>query len=132
MEHKTYQTSHSADLIITISDLTKIEFHSAILKRVRMKEIELEIAKQLFTNYEKDTELMNVVEIDKRIQNQAVQLLNRHAATRNFRTLDSLQLSYAIVSNEHFVIDYFVASDKSLLEAAKLYFLIYNPTSDTE
>ncbi|MFQ5771587.1 MAG: type II toxin-antitoxin system VapC family toxin [bacterium] len=118
---------YSTDLILTISDITKIEFHSAILKRVRMNEIELDIAKQVFSDFEKDMELMNVVEIDKSIKNRAVQILDELAPTRNFRTLDSLQLSSAIILNESFPIDYFIASDERLLDVVKLYFPIYDP-----
>lgn len=118
---------YSTDLILTMSDLTPIEFRSAFLKRVRMNEIELDIAKQVFLDFEKDMELMNVVEIDKSIKDRAVQLLDEQAVSRNFRTLDSLQLSSAIISNESFPIDYFIAADERLLDLAQLYFSIYNP-----
>ena len=56
---------YSTDLILTISDLTPIEFRSAFLKRVRMDEIELDIGKQVFLDFEKDMELMNVVETNQ-------------------------------------------------------------------
>jgi hypothetical protein len=37
----SFLTIHQSDLIITISDLTKIGLHSTFLKRVRMKQIDL-------------------------------------------------------------------------------------------
>jgi len=118
---------YSTDLILTISDLTKIEFCSALLKRVRMNEIEIDIEKQVFSGFEKDMDLINVVEIDKSIKDRAVQLLIEQASTRNFRTLDSLQLSSAIISNQSFPIDYIIAADERLLDVAKFYFPFYNP-----
>lgn len=122
-----FLTSHSTNLFLTISDLTLIEFRSAFLKRVRMQEIKLEMVTQVFANFEQDIELMNIVEIDKWIKNRAIELLDEHAAIRNIRTLDSLQLSSAIISNESFAIDYFVTTDQRLLDIAQLYFQIYNP-----
>ena len=53
-----FLTQHASDLILTISDLTPIEFHSAFLRRVRMKEIELDIANQVFSDFKKDMELI--------------------------------------------------------------------------
>ena len=118
---------YSTDLFLTISDLTPIEFRSALLKRVRIEEIELNTTTQVITDFEKDMELMNIVEIEKSIKERAIELLDEHASTKNFRTLDSLQLSAAIISNESFTIDYFIAADQRLLDVAQLYFQIYNP-----
>jgi predicted nucleic acid-binding protein len=43
---------HQSDLIITISDLTKIELHSTFLKRVRMKQIDLKTVYQVFDSFD--------------------------------------------------------------------------------
>jgi predicted nucleic acid-binding protein len=118
---------YSADLFLTISDLTPIEFRSAFLKRVRIKEIELDTAMQVFTDFERDIELMNIVEIDRSIKDRAIELLDKHASTKNFRTLDSLQLSSAVISNESFAIDFFIAADQGLSDVAEPYFQVYNP-----
>lgn len=118
---------HSADLFLTISDVTPIEFHSAFLKRVRIEEIEFDTAAQVFSDFEKDKKLMNVVEVDTSIKDHAIGLLDEYAATRNLRTLDSIQLSCAIISNESFSSDYFVSADQRLLDVAQIYFPIYNP-----
>ena len=45
----------------------------------------------------------------------------------SLRTLDSLQLASAIFSNNYSKIDYFVSSDKKLLNVAKEFFQIINP-----
>ncbi len=122
-----FLVGQSADLFLAISDLTPIEFHSAFLKRVRIEEVEFEKVTQVFADFEKDKKLMNVIEIDKSIKDHAIDLLDEYAGTRNLRTLDSLQLSCAIISNESFTIDYFVSADQRLLDVAQLYFPIFNP-----
>lgn len=118
---------NSSDLFLTISDLTPIEFHSALLKRVRMEEIGLDTAIKIFTNFSKDLELMNIIEIDRSIKNFAVDLLKEHASTKTLKTLDALQLSSAIISNNNFTIDYFIASDRRFLDLARLFFKTHNP-----
>jgi predicted nucleic acid-binding protein len=45
-----FLTLHQSDLIITISDLTKIELHSTFLKRVRMKQIDLKAVYQALSH----------------------------------------------------------------------------------
>jgi len=45
----------------------------------------------------------------------------------SLRTLDSLQLASAIYSNNYSKIDYFVSSDKKLLNIVKEFFQIINP-----
>lgn len=118
---------YSSDLILTISDLSLIEFRSVLLRRVREKEIDIDTSKQVFNNFDQDTELMNLIEINKIIKNRAQHLIIDHGSTHTIKTLDSLQLSSAIVANDNFPIDYFLAADTNLLDLAKLYFTIYNP-----
>jgi uncharacterized protein with PIN domain len=54
--------SHSENLIITISDLSKIEFHAAFLKCVRTGEIELLVAENIFVNFDEDSKWLNIIE----------------------------------------------------------------------
>jgi len=122
----------SGNLVLSISDLAKIEFHSAILKRTRAKEIKIETAKQVLFDFDHDLRLLNIIEINRPIKDRAVQLLDEFASTMNLRTLDSLQLASAILSVDNFLIDYFVASDTRLLDLAKNYFSTFNPTESNE
>jgi len=123
---------YSSDLILTISDLIILEFHSAILRRVRMKQIGVDLARQLFEELNKDTAWMNITEVDKSVKTEAANLLSTHAPTKNFRTLDSLQLATAIVAHERLPINYFITADERLLEIAQNYFSIYNPLKQSK
>lgn len=117
------------DLILTITDISRIEFHSAFLKRVRKKEIELEIVKEAFSCFEDDLLMFNVVEVDEAVKSLAINLLDSLAHEKGLRTLDSIQLSIAIIINQIFRIEYFVTSDKNLSNVAKDYFTIFDPES---
>jgi predicted nucleic acid-binding protein len=122
-----FLTLHQNDLVITISDLTKIELHSTFLKRVRMKQIDLKTVYQVFESFDNDAKMFNVIEVNHEIKKFAITLLNGVAYKRSLRTLDAIQLSSAIVSHQLFPIDYFVTADKKLLRVAKDYFPSFNP-----
>lgn len=131
-ENITVLLNHSAkDLIMTISDITKIELHSAFLKRVRIKEIDLDIVRNVFTAFEKDIEMFSVIEVDDVVKSFAIQLLDSTAYQTGLKSLDAIQLSTAIVSHQFVAIDYFVACDKNLLNVAKYYFNVINPEFET-
>lgn len=123
---------YEVDLVITISDLSKIEFHSAFLKRVRMNEIDEQTVKEAFEEFENDTIMMNIVDTDLQVKNAAISLLDNIAVTKSLKTLDALQLATAILTNQFYPIDYFIAADKKLLEIAQTYFQVYNPIASTE
>jgi predicted nucleic acid-binding protein len=122
-----FLTLHQSDLIITISDLTKIELHSTFLKRVRMKQIDLKAVYQVFESFDSDTKMFNVIEVNHEIKKFAITLLNSVAYKRSLRTLDAIQLSSAIVSHQIVPVDCFVTADKKLLKIAKDYFSSFNP-----
>ena len=119
------------DLILTIADISKIEFRSAFLKRVRTKEIELEIVKKAFSCFENDLFMFNVVKVDDAVKSLAINLLDSIANEKALRTLDSMQLSTAIITNQILPIGSFVTSDKNLSTVAKDYFPIFDPESPT-
>ena len=85
------------------------------MKRVRTKEIKINIVKEVFSYFDKDLNFINVVEIDRTIKEKAIELLNEHAIVNNLKTLDSLQLASAIIFNQNLSFDYFIASDQTLL-----------------
>jgi predicted nucleic acid-binding protein len=124
----SFLNTRSSDLVLTLSDLTPIELWSAFYKRMRMNEIDHKKIKMILKNFENDARLLNIVEINKTIKTRARQLLSDHGTIKSIRTLDALQLATAIISNEHLPIDFFLAADKNLLDTAKIYFQIYNPT----
>jgi predicted nucleic acid-binding protein len=122
-----FLTIHQGDLIITISDLTKIELHSTFLKRARMKQIDLKTVYQFFGSFDNDARMFNVVEVNHEIKKFAISLLNSVAYKRSLRTLDAIQLSTAVVSHQTIPVDYFVTADKKLLRVANDYFPAFNP-----
>ena len=61
----------SQNIVLTVSDLTKIEFHSDLLKHARTKDIEIETAKQVLYDFDNDLRSMNIIEINKPIQDRA-------------------------------------------------------------
>jgi uncharacterized protein len=120
-------SQYSADLYISISDITPIEFHSAIYKQVRTNKIKNETAAVILESFITDINYFNIIEIDTIIKDNTINLLNRHGTELSLKTLDALQLSSAIISNINFPLDYFVTSDKNLIKISDNYFRIFNP-----
>jgi predicted nucleic acid-binding protein len=119
--------TNADDLILTIADISLLEFHSAVLKRVRIKEVTLKTAKAILAAFENDLALFNVVEVDSETKQIAKGLLLQEAAKRNFGTLDALQLSAALSVDSVLPVDWFVTADKALLNIAGGYLRVFNP-----
>lgn len=117
----------SEELFLTMSDLTKIELHSSLLKKYREKKIDDKSLAEVFQLFEVDFKKYNIIVIDGVIKNIALSLLDSLGIKYSLRSLDSLQLASAIFSNNYSKIDYFVSSDKKLLNIAKEFFQIINP-----
>ena len=115
------------NLVLTIADIAKIEFHSAILKRVRKKEVSMKTAGGIFAAFEKDISMFNVVDVDAGVKNKALDLLKTIASKRGLSTLDSIQLATALMAHQVYPVDVFVTSDRLLFAVAKEYFNIFNP-----
>ncbi len=120
------------DIVITISDLSRIEFHSAFLKRVRMKEIDFSTVQQAFKEFENDLTMINVVETTSEVKEFAISLLDNIAPDKNLRTLDALQLATALTVNQFYRVSYFIAADQRLLEVAAEYFDTFDPVEFEE
>lgn len=122
-----FLAQHQSDLIITVSDLPRIELHSTFLKRVRMKQIDLSDAYQVLAAFDHDTQMFNIWAIDSEVKENASALLKNVAHKKSLRTLDAIQLSTAIISHQIISVDYFVTSDKKFFKVAKDYFPAFNP-----
>ncbi len=90
------------DVILTISDVCKIEFHSAFLRRVRTQEIEREIVEQVFQYFEQDLQFYHIIEVNDSVKQFAIDLLNNFAWNQGLKTLDSIQLASALISHQWF------------------------------
>jgi len=122
-----YLAGISEELFLTTSDITKIELHSALLKKYREKQIDDKNLAEVFQLFDKDFQKFNIIVVDRFIKNIALSMLDSLGIKYSLRTLDSLQLASAIYSNNYSKIDYFVSSDKKLLNIVKEFFQIINP-----
>ncbi len=124
-----FVSKHAENLFLSVSDLTAIEIHSALLKRVRQREIGRETAQNIFLEIENDFQSYNVITVDETVKQSSVRLIDALGVYYNLRTLDALQLASALVANSFSMVDFFVSSDKNLLSAAELFFAVKNPTT---
>lgn len=85
---------------VFLSEITKLEFASTVWKKFRLKEVSQEQVLGLLATFEKDFEKYTFVQIDNVIVEQARILLTRYG-TQGLRTLDSVQLSTAILLNTY-------------------------------
>jgi predicted nucleic acid-binding protein len=122
-----YLADISEELILTTSDITKIELHSTLLKKYREKQINDKNLAEVFRLIDIDFQKLNIITVDRFIKNIALTMLDSLGLKYSLRTLDSLQLSSAIFSNNYSRIDYFVSSDNKLLNIVKEFFQILNP-----
>ncbi|HED38506.1 MAG TPA: PIN domain-containing protein [Ignavibacteria bacterium] len=126
-EFSKYLSEISQELFITISDITKIELHSALLKKYRTKEITQKNLSKVFQLLDKDFQNFNIIATDNIVKNISIIMLDNLGIKYSLKTLDSLQLASAFFFNNYSKIDYFVSSDKKLLNISKEYFQILNP-----
>ena len=101
---------------VFISELSKIEFTSAILKKVRTQEITENQANTTIQFFESDFEKYKFVDLNQIILNNASQLIIKYGS-QGLRTLDSIQLSTAIALIQN--VNLFIAADKLLLKLFK-------------
>jgi predicted nucleic acid-binding protein len=96
---------------IFISEIAKVEFVSALYKKVRMNETRLEDAKRAINLFNDDIEKYLIVPIEKNLIIKAKQLIIMYGID-GLRTLDSIQLASALaVKNE---VNKYFTSDKLL------------------
>ncbi|EDN66474.1 conserved hypothetical protein [Beggiatoa sp. PS] len=119
------------NLVITMTDISRVECHSALMKRVRIGKLSLKNAREALIGFEQEIKVFHLVEVDILAKELAIHLLNQIAHQYNLATLDAMQLATAILSHQDVAIDYFVACDKRLLNFAKQYFNTFNPEIET-
>lgn len=96
---------------VFLSELTKIEFASTFLKKVRMKQISEINAKEILDVFESDLKNYTFIPTDQNIVESAKSLIAKYGVN-GLRTLDSLQLSTAIYLKNSAGL--FITSDKLL------------------
>jgi uncharacterized protein len=122
-----FLNANAHDLIVTISDITRTEFHSAFLRRVRMKEIPATPVFAVFHLFDRDLKMFNHIAVDATVKNMATTLLDNIAHQRGLRSLDAFQLAAALFCHHIVPVDRFVTSDEKLGKIAEDYFTVFNP-----
>ena len=114
---------------IWISELARMEFLSAIFRRLRNKEISDEQLNEAIEGFEKQIHPFNVEPLGQVILKEAEVLLKRHGKKRGFRALDAIQVgTFSLISEKGW---YFVATDEMLCEVAKdMGFAAINPLKE--
>lgn len=123
----SFLAKSESDLTLSISQLSILEFHTAFMRRVFMKDIDLENTKEILNLFQKDLPSFGIISMDSNLIIESLKLINIIAGRFNLRTLDSIQLTCCIMTNDIIPIDYFISSDIKLLNVVKNYFQIYNP-----
>lgn len=108
--------SNSIDSIY-ISEITGIEFSSAVWKKCRKQEISENIAQILIEKFEIDSANYQFVNQNDKIIKLSKNLIAKHWKT-GLRTLDSIQLASVLIVKKD--IDYFFTSDMILSEVATI------------
>ena len=80
---------------IFLSEISKIEFDSAVWKKVRMKDLDINGAEEIVESFESDYANYTFIQIESQLLQQARALVSKHG-TEGLRTLDALQLASAI------------------------------------
>ncbi len=80
---------------VFISELSKIEFASAIWKKVRLREMTSAQGLTLIRGFLSDIDRYELIPIDRVVVDSALILLNRHGE-QGLRSLDAIQLASAI------------------------------------
>lgn len=96
---------------IFLSELAKIDFNSAILKKVRTKELSEEIAYKVISFFEKDYPKFNWIIISQSVLTSAKEFVKIYGK-KGLRTLDAIQLACAVTCKND--IDIYKTADNVL------------------
>ena len=96
---------------VFISEIARVEFVSALFKKVRMKETELADAEKAINLFEKDLKNYIIVPVENNVLKKAEELIITYGI-EGLRTLDSIQLASAIEVKSQ--VDKYFSADKLL------------------
>ncbi len=104
------------DFLITrvfLSEITKIEFNSAIWKKVRTEELYIPEAVEIIDSFISDYPKYSFVKIDSELITHSRELISKYGM-KGLRTLDSIQLASILKTKEDIS---FVVTADNLLQA---------------
>lgn len=119
------------ELTIVVSDIAIVELHSALLKKVRMREMHLDKANEALSLCDSDIRRFYIVELRERVKELAIEFLHSETPDVGLRALDAIQLASARVADTILGIDRFITSDKILLHIAGKFTQTFNPETDS-
>ncbi|TAE29327.1 MAG: PIN domain-containing protein [Candidatus Kapaibacterium sp.] len=122
---------HGSSLTVIIAEISIVEFRSAFMRRCRMGEISRDVADKTIAIFHNDTASMLVAPLSTTVVQESLRLLETHAGNLALKTLDSLQISSALVFSRITPIDMVLSSDKTFLEVMRKYLTALNPMSDS-
>jgi predicted nucleic acid-binding protein len=104
-----------------ISRLATVEIQSVFALKVRTQEITVQDLQRVQRHIATDfgARRFPVVRMLQSHFHEAERLIRKHAPTRSFRTLDSLQLAVALSLSGQGKLDYFVCADDRLCKIAE-------------
>ena len=117
-----------------ISDLSIVEFYSAIALKVRLGEISRDAFLHLTELFSQELaiELYRIQRIEKKEKLEAIKLLNKYGLDHSLRTLDSLQLA-VMKSIGKGKLEWVVCADTRFCEVIQLEgFRVINPQGSGE
>lgn len=100
---------------VYVSEITEIEFSSAVWKKCRKGEIDEDTARIIIEKFEKDSEKYSFITQNYQVRKTAAQLIAKYWK-EGLRSLDSIQLASAL--NVRLSVDYFITSDDILSDVA--------------
>jgi len=114
------------DIEVWISELARLEFLSAIFRKVREGEISDKQLNETVLGFEAQLHFFNVEPLGQAILREAEILLKKYGKKRRLRSLDALQMgTFSLISERSW---HFVAADDILCEIAKdMGFATLNP-----
>lgn len=111
-EPKTRQVeAYAKGARIFISRVTLLEFRSAIFRLARGGLLRPHEARALVEAFRKDLAKYTIEEVNMRVWDEALGLIERHGAKVNLRSLDALQLAAAKKANDRNSIGGFLTLD---------------------
>lgn len=96
---------------IFIADIARLEFYSAVFKRLRMKDLNRKEADLIIKLFESDYSKYQVVRLNDHVLNVSVEFISKYG-TKGLRALDAIQLASAIEVKE--IIDKYFTADQLL------------------
>ena len=118
------------DAVIFISEIGTVETHSALVKKVRIKELAKDKMDKALQSFYDDcvSERVRIVPMESAYYQKAIIWLMTLGIKENVRTLDAVQLSVASAISERRGLAYFVCADPVLCTIAQLVGLeVINP-----